>query len=256
MSLPPLFGNNFPNYYKEYYCNVEVYWYQAEFTQSLYPPGQEISEACTLICLLVAQRISQLNLRFINVNSNLEFNIIMAEAIIEGNKIHSHIVKNNLVPHPYLNTEEALKFGGKNLNKLREWKFQIFREHLDTSLHNNIKIFLYEWYKNPVSDNLYMLLITCGRTILFIFQQQTEKVILFDSHAHNSARNSNRGLVVAQSSITKLNELCNWYIRNVIHNCYSLDADQYELACLYYEEPHKSSNCWECRCSTPLMNYK
>jgi hypothetical protein len=41
MSLPPLFGKDFPNYCKEYYYNVEVYWYQAEFTQSLYPPGQE-----------------------------------------------------------------------------------------------------------------------------------------------------------------------------------------------------------------------
>jgi hypothetical protein len=71
----------------------------------------------------VAQRIRRLDLQIVNIDSNLEFNIVIAEAIIEGNKIHSHIVKNNLVPHPYLNTEEALKFGGKNLSMLKEWVF-------------------------------------------------------------------------------------------------------------------------------------
>lgn len=45
----------------------------------------------------------------------------MAEAILEGNCIHSHVVKKKLVKHPYLNTEEALKFGGKKLSTLEEW---------------------------------------------------------------------------------------------------------------------------------------
>lgn len=45
----------------------------------------------------------------------------MAEAIIEGNSIHSYIVKNKLIPDPYLNAEEALQFGGKKLSPLKEW---------------------------------------------------------------------------------------------------------------------------------------
>lgn len=41
MSLPPLFDKGFPSYIKESYGNVDVFWYQAEFTQSRYPPGQQ-----------------------------------------------------------------------------------------------------------------------------------------------------------------------------------------------------------------------
>lgn len=37
-------------------------------------------------------------------------------------------------------------------------------------------MFLHEWYKAPKSHTLFMLLITCGRTILFIFQEGTHKV--------------------------------------------------------------------------------
>ncbi|KAJ8683968.1 hypothetical protein QAD02_019760 [Eretmocerus hayati] len=250
MSLLPLFGENFPNYLKQTIGNVNVYWYQAEFTQSRYPPGQEVSEACTLICLLVAQRVSQWDFQIMSNNCSGQLSIIIAEAIIEGNRIHSYIVKRKLVPHPYLNTEEALKFGGKKLHTLKEWKFQVFKENLDTSLHRNIVTFLCEWYQNPQSPNLFMLMITCGRTILLIFQQKTKQAILFDSHGHNNARHSNRGLVVAHSPIANLEELCQWYIRDVIHNCYELQADQYELACLYQKKSLRSSNCCDCRRET------
>ena len=78
-----------------------------------------VSEACTLICLLVAQRIGQLDI--LDIDDNSDFNIIIAEAIIEGNSIHSYVVKNKLVAHPYLNTEEALRLGGERLNTLKEW---------------------------------------------------------------------------------------------------------------------------------------
>lgn len=50
-----------------------------------------------------------------------EINIIMAEAMTEGNAIHAWIVKQKLIPHPYLNTEEALQYGGKSLSILKEW---------------------------------------------------------------------------------------------------------------------------------------
>lgn len=41
MSHLPLFDRGFPEHRKEIVGNVQVYWYQAEFTQSRYPPGQE-----------------------------------------------------------------------------------------------------------------------------------------------------------------------------------------------------------------------
>ena len=58
MTLPPLFNKGFPNYSKETVGDVDVYWYQGEFTQSHYPPGQE-SE------LLMLKKISSLLSTFV-----------------------------------------------------------------------------------------------------------------------------------------------------------------------------------------------
>jgi len=63
--------------------------------------------------------------------------------------------------------------------KLLSQKFNIFHEEIETNLYKNINIFLHEWYKTPKSHTLFMLLITCGRTILFIFQENTSKVSNF-----------------------------------------------------------------------------
>lgn len=39
--------------------------------------------------------------------------------------------------------------------------------------------FLCDWHKAPKSQDLFMLLITCGRTILFILQENIYKVSYF-----------------------------------------------------------------------------
>ncbi|KAG7205322.1 hypothetical protein KM043_007324 [Ampulex compressa] len=201
MNLPPLSGRHFPSYTKTRYENeVEVCWYHEDFSQSRYPPGQELSKACTLICLMVAQRISLTKLLIHDIEKCPEFDIIMAESIAEGNATHARIISQGLVPHPYLNTEEALKFGGRKMSLLREWTFRVFNEIIGKSLYKNIRYFLHEWYASSKAKTLFMLLITCGRTVLFIFQEPTDKIILFDSHSHRTAKNLNRGLVVAQIS--------------------------------------------------------
>lgn len=41
--------------------------------------------------------------------------------MIEGNDTHAWILDQGLISHPYLNTVEALEFGGDNLSTLREW---------------------------------------------------------------------------------------------------------------------------------------
>ena len=41
--------------------------------------------------------------------------------MIEGNDTHAWILKKGLISHPYLNTAEALEYGGDNLYKLKEW---------------------------------------------------------------------------------------------------------------------------------------
>ncbi|XP_050446857.1 uncharacterized protein LOC126849237 isoform X2 [Cataglyphis hispanica] len=207
MTLPPLFSCHFPTYVKD--CSnheIDVLWYHSDFTQSRYPPGQE------------------------------------TEAMIEGNAIHAWLIKERLISHPYLSTEEALKYGGKSLNELKEWKFNVFHEEIGISLYKNINTFLYEWYKTPKSHTLFMLLITCGRTILFIFQEITYKVMLFDSHSHITASNSNRGLVIAQTTIDRLESLCNWYTEKVLKNCYNTQANKYELAFLYSYNAECSNN--------------
>ncbi|XP_024936795.1 uncharacterized protein LOC107263802 isoform X2 [Cephus cinctus] len=213
MNLPPLFGSHFPSFLKDSFQDkIDIYWYHPEFSQSRYPPGQE------------------------------------TEAIVEGNATHDWIVKKALVPHPYLNTEEALKFGRKSLYVLKEWKFRIFHDDIGSSLYPNIMSFLYKWNADPKSDNLFMLLITCGRTILLIFQQQTFKVTLFDSHGHSTNEYPQRGLVVAQVDTDNLHILCNWYVNTVLHECYNAQANQYELAFLY---PKNSL----CECQGYYKNY-
>ncbi|KAL2717598.1 uncharacterized protein V1478_013298 [Vespula squamosa] len=246
MTLPPLFSHHFPTFVKDSFNNdVNLYWYHPEFSQSRYPPGQGISEACTLICLLVAQRICQRNVLIYDVENCPELTVIMAEAMVEGNATHAWIISQKLIPHPYLNTEEALKYGGRCLTMLKEWKFHVFHEKIERSLYNNIKSFLFDWYKESLSNNLFMLLITCGRTVLFIFQEITYKVTLFDSHGHSTIKHPNRGLVVAQTSIEKLESLCNWYSHEIVNNCYNMQAYQYELAFLYPDNLCKCSNCFK-----------
>ncbi|XP_018353839.1 PREDICTED: tripeptidyl-peptidase 2 isoform X2 [Trachymyrmex septentrionalis] len=95
-----------------------------------------ISEACTLICLLVAVRISRGNVSIYDIENCPRLNIIVAEAIIEGNAIHGWLIKKRLISHPYLNTEDALKHGGKSLNILKEW-VTLFDSHSHTTNNSN-----------------------------------------------------------------------------------------------------------------------
>lgn len=65
-------------------------------------------------------------------------------------------------------------------------------------MYRNIQDFLQLWYQKPKSENLVMLLITCGRTVLFLFQESINKITLFDSHGHVRLKSFCRGLVIAQ----------------------------------------------------------
>lgn len=40
--------------------------------------------------------------------------------------MHSLILNKGIISHPYLNTVEALVYGGDNLNKLKEWVLFLF----------------------------------------------------------------------------------------------------------------------------------
>lgn len=45
---------------------------------------------------------------------------------------------------------------------------------------------------------------------------------------------------IIQTTIDKLEHLCNWYTKDVLNKCYNTKANQYELAFLY---PSNSSCC-------------
>ncbi|XP_076282748.1 uncharacterized protein LOC143210106 [Lasioglossum baleicum] len=243
--------HNYPSFIKEYVDNVTIYWYNEDFAQSRYPRGQRISKACTLICLLVAQRISATGLSIYDIESTPEVTNYIAEAMVEGNATHAWIVKNGLVSHPYLSTEEALRHGGDRLSILKEWTFQVFHDKIERSLYHNINNFLHKWYASSKSNNLFMLLITCGRTVLFIFQENTNTVTFFDSHNHQMNSRSIRGLVVAQTAIEKLQYLCKWYIEDILNQCYNIKSEQYELAFLYPKDNIKCCGCnFPCSCTS------
>lgn len=41
--------------------------------------------------------------------------------MVKGNAAYERIISQRLVPHIYLNAEEALKYGGESFNILTEW---------------------------------------------------------------------------------------------------------------------------------------
>lgn len=69
----------------------------------------------------MAVRISRENVSIYNTENCPRLNLIVAEAMIEGNTTHAWLIKKRLIQHPYLNTEDALKYGGISLNILKEW---------------------------------------------------------------------------------------------------------------------------------------
>lgn len=79
------------------------------------------SRACTLICLIVAQMLSNANLQIRDVENCKQLEITIAKAMIKGNASHAKIMKEGLVSHLNLNIEEALVYGGNDVDLLREW---------------------------------------------------------------------------------------------------------------------------------------
>lgn len=78
------------------------------------------SEACTLICVLLAQLTCKTGHIIHDIEDNLTLNCMIAKAIIKGNKIHRNLLENQVISHSYLSIEEALFFG-EDLNILKEW---------------------------------------------------------------------------------------------------------------------------------------
>lgn len=92
-----------------------------------------------------------------------------------------------------------------------------------------------------------MVLIADARTVLFLFQRETNTVIhvltlhnlttnyniqvsLFDSHQHTMAQ----GAFIAIAMLEHLLHLCLWF-QGVVKECYNADPKLYELSFLYFE---------------------
>lgn len=124
-------------------------------------------------------------------------------------------------------------------------------ESLSDSLAVNLKKNWREWIKAfPDVDvaNLYIMLVADSRTVLFIFQSNTEtvsiafeifenflnklhlpQVTLIDSHQHSAEK----GAFIATAKISKLKYLCQWYT-DVLKKYYNCIPDLYEISLLYF----------------------
>ncbi|XP_023317982.1 uncharacterized protein LOC106651565 [Trichogramma pretiosum] len=240
----------------EHYYGVTAYWFASNFTQSRYPNNQESSQACTLICLLVSSGVAQAKLHIGPESYNDLLTQVIAESIISGNRAYDRIMCRRLVKHHHLSVTDALKYCCPELCHMREWKWNVYHDNFEEQLVVNMNWFLEQWDRlDWQPDYLFMVLISNGRTVLFIFPKATKSAIFFDSHGHpdpnGSHSNSGRGIVVAQTARQNLEILVEWFIFKVIRPYTNANPVNYELACLYYT---RKSSCerschHDCSCS-------
>ncbi|XP_046485913.1 uncharacterized protein [Neodiprion pinetum] len=247
------------DYELEHQGPVLVWWFGQNFSQSRYgdrtngktvknrfefpnfrfrsfpAPG---SNACTLIAVLVALRISQSDMKISGghdccAQTPLSSQLIkcLADSFVQGNKIHERLLKSGELPHVNMSVPEAIQAAGKSMRSIIEWKSLVYLMDMGSSLFDQLNETVQEWYRNPPpnhSDNLFVIIIADNRSVLLTFQHTVEKVTLIDSHQH-----LNRGAVVAQVDLQKLGSLCAWYL-GLMKHCYNVRPSCYELSYLYF----------------------
>lgn len=121
-------------------------------------------------------------------------------------------------------------------------------EPLGETLTKNLLPVIVEFEHNPperkvANTNLYAVLVADGRSVLFVYQPETGKVTLIDSHAHTRCM---AGGVIAQSRFGDLEQLCNWFCA-MLTQAFERGSrvHPYEIAFLYFREqtpPSESNN--------------
>ncbi|XP_050307006.1 uncharacterized protein LOC126743819 [Anthonomus grandis grandis] len=229
----------FPRYETDLYGNglIRISWFEPKFSQSHYNIHNisNGSNACTLIAVLMASKLKEYNVLIHNPQENLNIRLIhlLAISMLQGNKIHEDLKKKNMLKHINLNIPEAIKYTEKETSNLVEWKSSVYMERLSRTLCENIKSNFKEWVKlsgNEIPDDLYIILVTDSRTVLFLLQAKTNTVTLFDSHQHTT----DYGALIAVANIQHLGQLCYWF-KDIVRKCYNADPKLYELSFLYFK---------------------
>jgi hypothetical protein len=233
---------------------VRVWWFPPDFTQThingrYEPNGKKGSNACTIICILMAHRVHDEGFVLrVQPGASLDRTFVssFAQCISEGNAIHERMLRNGELTHMNLTVPEAMSASMPRSAILLEWfyvqKSLNNRVTMRQSLYDQITSAIRRWTSpyqispTPASLDLYLILIADARSVLVVYQREMGKLTLIDSHSHLHS-----GAVVAQVDVHHVRDLCSWY-EEVCHTIFGTKPDCYELSCLYVKSNSAASS--------------
>ncbi|KAK9878457.1 hypothetical protein WA026_022097 [Henosepilachna vigintioctopunctata] len=227
----------FPKYETDFLYNdkLRVTWFEPKFSQSFYnyQNAANGSNACTLICIILAANCNKERAQLpISLNKDISPKLIniFARSMLDGNYIHETLKRKGKLKNINLTVPEAISYSNKIVRDLIEWKCMLYLEPLYASLFKNLKTHWLEWIEGHLHDDLYVILITDSRSVLFYFNDETDNIILFDSHQHSMEKGACAAVVKRQ----RLKTLCRWFAE-ILSNCYKCNPRLYELSFLYFD---------------------
>ncbi|XP_046393475.1 uncharacterized protein LOC124161243 [Ischnura elegans] len=214
--------------------SVHIWWFPEDFTQERIGEKSLGSNACTVIILLVAQTLHELADWSIEFEENSPFQFILIQllknSIRKGNELYKSFRKENQIKAINLNIPESISAIGPEIKDLTEWQTSIYLMDLGDTLFNNLVDGIKDWesVQPPYNPELYVILIAGNHSVLWVFQDNQNKVLLIDTHGHNG-----KGAVVASVYFSELKSLCHWYHSQMLH-CYNSQPKCYELTYFYF----------------------
>ncbi|XP_017772698.1 PREDICTED: uncharacterized protein LOC108559843 [Nicrophorus vespilloides] len=233
----------FPRYDSETICQdkLRVTWFEIDFSQSRYNFENKVcgSNACTLIVLLVAAICNRENVQCFGPNKQINYYVIRAlgRAMLYGNEIHAVLKDKGSLENINLTIPEAIRFSGKKVSGIKEWKSVLYMQSLINTLHVNLNAHWNEWKKSAHSRkhaDLYIVLISDSRSVLFIINDIQGTVTLVDSHQHTTTK----GALVAAVNQDNLRCLCAW-LSHIMFKYHHTLPNLYELSFLYFRKKRK-----------------
>ncbi|XP_060525910.1 uncharacterized protein LOC132701754 [Cylas formicarius] len=211
---------------------VKVVRLEPKFSQSYYNALNIFSpsKACTLIALLTASKCHE-NGPIITgrVNRNLIARLVrlLAASMLDGNRMYDRLNRDDSLKDDGLNVPEAMACLKSDSLDVIEWKRVVVSEVLSVSLSASLKSNLEKWPQR--GDSVYVALIACSRTVLFVIQTGPQTITLFDSHRQSSEN----GALIAVAELGCLDAFCLWFAE-VFRRCTGTDPFFYELSFLYF----------------------
>lgn len=227
---------------------MKVYWFPADFNQvsingRYEPSGRRGSNACTIICVLVASKLSShshpMNIDRLPTYLPRVVLTSYAQCISEGNAIHLDRLTRGQLLHINLTVPESLVAGLPSTELMAEW-YYVQKDlapgvSLQEGLFEEITTAIRRWLNRippfptavPQAGDLYMVIITQARSVLIVYREEYEEITLLDSHTHGRS-----GAVIAQTSAPLVRSLCSWY-EEVCHTIFGSNPVCFEISCIY-----------------------